>query len=181
MTGTRRGWPVRLFKEVPVLVKVAQFAYVMLYALVVGVFWGTWLSLARTMTSYDAATFLADGKHMIANLASVMPVLLIATGVLGVAVVVALFGFRSTVAAWLALAGLVLLGGVIAVTLAVEVPIDNQVKAWTTAGLPADWTRIRARWSDFHALRTFLSVAGLCAVVGAALTTRPGLGWRRDR
>jgi hypothetical protein len=41
----------------------------MLYMLVAGVMWGTWLSLGRTMTRYDATTFLADGKHMIDNLA----------------------------------------------------------------------------------------------------------------
>ena len=47
------------------LLKLVQFASIMLYVLVAGVMWGTWLSLARTMTSYDAATFLADGQHMI--------------------------------------------------------------------------------------------------------------------
>ena len=31
------------------------------------VMWGTWLSLVRSMTDYDAATFLTDGKHMIEN------------------------------------------------------------------------------------------------------------------
>jgi hypothetical protein len=31
----------------------------------------------------------------------------------------------------------------------------------------------RARWADFHMLRTFLSLAGLAAVVGMARTTRP--------
>jgi hypothetical protein len=55
-------------------VKLAHFLNIMLYALVAGVMWGTWLSLGRTMTEYDAATFLADGKHMITNLATIMPV-----------------------------------------------------------------------------------------------------------
>ena len=53
------------------LAKLAQFLELMLYVLVAGVMWGTWLSLGRTMTQYDAATFLADGKHMIANLGAV--------------------------------------------------------------------------------------------------------------
>ena len=59
------------------LLKLVQFVSIMLYVLVAGVMWGTWLSLARTMTSYDAATFLADGQHMINNLATVMAVLMI--------------------------------------------------------------------------------------------------------
>jgi uncharacterized membrane protein len=121
------------------------------------------------MTDYDAETFLADGKHMIASLAGVMPVLMIATGVLGVVVVVLLFRAGATTAAWLAVSALAALVAVIAVTLAVEVPIDNKVKTWTTATLPADWEEIRSRWANFHTLRTFLSVGGLAAAVGAAL------------
>ena len=58
-----------------VFAKLAQFLEIMLYVLVAGVMWGTWLSLGRTMTQYDAATFLADGKHMIANLGAAMAVL----------------------------------------------------------------------------------------------------------
>ena len=56
--------------------KLVQFVSIMLYVLVAGVMWGTWLSLARTMTEYDAETFLADGQHMISNLATVMAVLM---------------------------------------------------------------------------------------------------------
>ena len=67
------------------LVKLAQFLNIMLYVLVAGVMWGTWLSLGRTMTRYDATTFLADGKHMIDNLAVVMAVLMISAVVVALA------------------------------------------------------------------------------------------------
>ena len=163
------------------IVKLTQFVYIMLYTLVAGVMWGTWLSLGRTMTRYDATTFLADGQHMIGNLATVMPILMISTGVLGLVVAVVLFVRRSTAAGWLAVASVLLLGAVIAVTLSVNVPIDNQIKTWTPATLPADWQAIRARWADFHTLRTFLSLAGLAAAVAAALTTRPAAGSRAHR
>jgi uncharacterized membrane protein len=156
-------------------VKLAQFLNIMLYVLVAGVLWGTWLSLGRTMTRYDATIFLADGKHMIDNLATVMAVLMISAAVVGLVVVVLLFRRRSTAAAWLALAGLLLLVAVIAVTLAVEVPIDNKIKTWTPPTLPPDWTDIRARWAAFHTLRTFLSLAAVAAAVGAALTSRPAV------
>jgi hypothetical protein len=155
------------------LVKLAQFLTIMLYVLVAGVMWGTWLSLGRTMTRYDATTFLADGKHMIDNLATVMAVLMISAGVAGLVAVFLLFRRRSTTAGWLALAGLLLMVAVIVVTLSVEVPIDNKIKTWTTATLPSDWQDIRARWAAFHTLRTFLSLAAVAAAVGAALTTPP--------
>jgi uncharacterized membrane protein len=155
------------------LLKLVQFISIMLYVLVAGVMWGTWLSLARRMTSYDAATFLADGQHMISNLATVMAVLMISAVLVGAVVVVLLFWSRSTVAAWLALAGLLLMIAVMAITLLVEVPIDNLIANWTEATLPSDWRQIRARWATFHTLRTFLLLGAVAAAVAAALTTRP--------
>jgi uncharacterized membrane protein len=154
------------------LIKLVQFLSIMLYVLVAGVMWGTWLSLARTMTNYDATTFLADGKHMIENLATVMEVLMISAVVVGLIVVVLLFWIRSTVAALSALAALVLMVAVMVITLAVEVPIDNMIATWTEATLPSDWEQIRARWATFHTLRTFLSLGAVAAAVGAALTIR---------
>ena len=76
------------------LIKLIQFVSIMLYVLVAGVMWGTWLSLARTMTNYDATTFLTDGKHMIENLAIVMAVLMISAVIVGMIVVVLLFSAR---------------------------------------------------------------------------------------
>jgi hypothetical protein len=156
-------------QESIVIAKVVQFVSIMLYVLVAGVMWGTWLSLARTMTEYDALTFLTDGKHMIDNLATVMAVLMISAVVIGFASVVLLFRHGRGWAGWLAVAGLVLMAGVMAITLAVEVPIDNQIKTWTVDTLPADWAAIRARWAAFHTLRTFLALASVAAALGAAL------------
>jgi uncharacterized membrane protein len=93
--------------------------------------------------------------------------------VVGLLVVVLLFRRRSSTAGWLALAALLLMVAVIVVTLSVEVPIDNKIKTWTVATLPPDWRDIRARWAAFHTLRTFVSLAGVAAAVGAALTTLP--------
>jgi uncharacterized membrane protein len=154
------------------LLKWVQFVSIMLYLLVAGVMWGTWLSLARTMTNYDAATFLTDGKHMIENLAVIMAVLMISAVVIGSIVVVLLFRSRSMIAAWLAVIGLLLMIAVLVITLAVEVPIDNLIANWTEDTLPGNWQEIRTRWAVFHTLRTFVSLAAVAAAVGAGLTTR---------
>jgi len=153
------------------IVKLVQFVTVMLYAMVAGVLWGTWLALARTMTRYDVIVFLADGQHMINNLATIMPILIISTGALGMALAVALFRRGSATAAWLTVAGVLLLVAVTVTTLTVNVPIDNQIKTWTPERLPADWQALRTRWAEFHTLRSFLSLAGLAAMVGAAMST----------
>jgi uncharacterized membrane protein len=130
------------------------------------------------MTGYDAATFLTDGKHMIENLAVIMAVLMISAVVIGLVAVVLLFRSRSTTAAWLAVIGLLLMIGVLVITLAVEVPIDNLIANWTEETLPADWQQIRARWATFHTVRTFLSLGAVAAAVGAGLTTH---ATRRER
>ena len=42
-----------------------QATTIVLFALVMGVFWGTWFSLSRTMDQLSAETFLAVGHEMI--------------------------------------------------------------------------------------------------------------------
>ena len=57
----------------------------------------------------------------------------------------------------------------LAVTLIVEVPIDNQIEAWTVASLPSDWQQLRDRWELFHVIRTWVSVIGLAFLLVGAL------------
>ena len=56
--------------------RAAQATTIVLFALVMGVFWGTWFSLSRTMDQLSAETFLAVGHEMIRNLGGPMAVLL---------------------------------------------------------------------------------------------------------
>ena len=63
-------------KEQAVKTRAAQATTIVLFALVMGVFWGTWFSLSRTMDQLSAETFLAVGHEMIRNLGGPMAVLL---------------------------------------------------------------------------------------------------------
>jgi hypothetical protein len=106
--------------------------------------WGTWFSLSRTMDQLSAETFLAVGHQMIRNLGGPMAVLL----------------------------PLSLLSAL--VTLAVEVPIDNQIENWTAATLPGDWRSIQSRWQLWHTMRTFTSIAAVTAVtISGVVAGRP--------
>jgi uncharacterized membrane protein len=151
-----------------------QIATIVLFALVMGVFWGTWFSLSRTMDRLSAATFLTVGREMIHNLATPMTILLPLALVCAL-VAVGLLRSRSPRPApefWWMLAGFVLMLGALVVTLAVEVPIDNHIKTWTVATLPADWRSVQSRWELYHTIRTFLSIGALVAVTVSAV------GWR---
>ena len=154
--------------------RVAQVITIVLFALVMGVFWGTWFSLSRTMSQLSPETFLAVGHEMIQNLGTPMAILL-PFALLSALITLVLARQEGHAAAfrWVA-AGFLLMVAALVITLAVEVPIDNQIEAWTVATLPGDWRSIQSRWELWHTVRTFASIAALAAVaIGAVVTGRP--------
>ena len=151
--------------------KTVQFVSLVLVILVTGVFWGSWLGLSRSIQTFTPDTFLAIGHTMIGNLAPVMPVLVTLAVLSQVVLLVQLRvnGFNAFLPSLIAFALLLI---AVAVTLLIEVPIDNQIKSWTPASLPADWTRLRDRWEAFHVLRTFSALAGVIVLTAATVFGR---------
>lgn len=152
-------------------VKLFQFAALMLYALVLGVFWGTWFAQSRTMDALSAATFLENGRQYIANLAVPMRFLLPASIGATFLAAWALRGRGKWAPRLTAAAGLLMVGA-LAITLSVNVPLDNQFKAWTLQTLPPDWERIRDHWEAFHSLRSWLAFAGFACLAAGSLAGR---------
>jgi uncharacterized membrane protein len=154
-------------------VRIAQFVNVLLFALVMGVFWGTWFSLSRSIGSIRPETFLEIGHTMIANLGGPMSFLMPAALASSVVLLILLFRQRRAAAFSLAMISLVLMAGALIVTLAVNVPIDYEINRWTVNTLPPDWTVMRDRWELYHTIRTFVSVGALGAAVASALRWNP--------
>ena len=150
--------------------KLPEFSTIILFALVMGVFWGTWFTLSRSITAFSPQTFLDIGQTAIRNLAVPMRILM-PLSLVSSLILIALLPKRSAAVA-LAIAGFLLMICALIVTLTVEVPIDNQIKVWTVATLPADWQAMRDRWEFYHALRTFVSIAALASVTASALSSR---------
>jgi uncharacterized membrane protein len=150
----------------------AQATTVVLFALVMGVFWGTWFSLSRTMDQLSPETFVAVGHEMIQNLGVPMAVLLPLALLSALVTLVLLWPDRTAAFWWLA-AGFVLMVAALVVTLAVEVPIDNRIQTWTVATLPGDWRSIQSRWELWHTIRTFASIAAVITVTVGAVVARP--------
>jgi hypothetical protein len=142
--------------------KLLRFSALMLYALVLGVFWGTWFSLSRSMESLPASVFLENGRAFIGNLA--WPMRFLMPGAILATLAAAFSADRRSPAFRWTLAAAILMGIAMAITLSVNVPIDNRIKTWTLENLPSDWTAIRNRWEAFHCLRTWISVAGFGAL-----------------
>jgi uncharacterized membrane protein len=150
--------------------RIAYWVNILLYALVMGVFWGTWFSLSRSIASIKPEVFLDIGHTMIANLAGPMRLLMPASLISSVVLLILLARRRRDAVFYLTVASFVLMIGALVITLVVNVPIDNDIARWTPNTLPADWTAIRDRWELFHALRTTASVAALGCVVASALS-----------
>lgn len=151
--------------------KIAQFLSTMLFALVMGVFWGTWFTLSRSIEGFQPQTFLDIGQTAIRNLAVPMAILM-PLSLLSALIMIALLPKRS-IAFVFAIVAFALMVAALVVTLAVEVPIDNQIKVWTIATLPANWEMLRDRWEFYHGVRTFVSILALAFMTVSSLSKRP--------
>ncbi|HJZ80416.1 MAG TPA: DUF1772 domain-containing protein, partial [Pyrinomonadaceae bacterium] len=125
----------------------------------------------RSIVAFRPQTFLDIGQTAIRNLAMPMRFLM-PMALLSALTLLALLPKRSAAFA-LAVAGFLLMVIALVVTLAVEVPIDNQIKVWTVGTLHANWEALRDRWEFYHTLRTFVSIAALAAVTASALSRHP--------
>lgn len=151
--------------------EVWQFINIFLFSLVTGVFWGTWLGLSRSMASLSAQTFVEVGHAMIGNLGTIMA-LLMPAAILSTLPVLYLQYRRRPKAFYTTLAGMMFFVAALAITLAVEVPLDNQFSQWTLSTLPADWQQLRDRWELFHVIRSWFAVIGFGLLLAGALFWR---------
>jgi hypothetical protein len=94
--------------------KLAQFSTIVLFALVMGVFWGTWFALSRSIIAFRPQTFLDIGQTAIRNLAVPMRILM-PLALLSALILLALLPKRSAVFAFAA-AGFVLMVCALVVT-----------------------------------------------------------------
>ena len=139
-----------------------------LLVLVTGVFWGTWFSLSRTMYTLPGETFVVIGKQIMQNVARGMSIMM-PLGIAGIIMLLFIAGRRKKAHFYWLLSALILFVLVLAITLFIEVPIDNQIKTWTADNLPGDWQAIRDRLQFYHTNRTFLSLAGMICFLMAVI------------
>jgi len=140
--------------------KIAEFATLLLIALVMGVFWGTWFTLTRSIPDFSAAEFIHIGKTIIGNVGMSMRIIMPAT-LLMMIITILLSRRVNRVAFYLYILSFLLMVITLIITVTVEVPIDNKIKTWTEATVPANWESLRATWDKFHTVRTFTSIVSL--------------------
>ena len=155
--------------------KLVEFAALCLLMLVTGVFWGTWFTLTRSLDTFPSAEFVHIGQTIIANVAGPMRVLLPAC-ILALVVAAWFHARRRSAGRYLVALSAVLLVAALAITLSVNVPIDNEIREWTPTSVPADWEARRARWGLFHTIRTWTCVAAFACLAAGVLAARRSEG-----
>jgi len=143
-----------------VKLKIAEFIALMLSTLVMGVFWGGWFTLTRTLHDFSAAEFIHIGKTIISNVAIPMSIIMPAT-LLCMLFAIVLCRRVNKDSFYLYCGALLLMVITLIITVGIEVPIDNKIKTWTSTTVPSDWKQLRQRWNQFHTTRTFTSIASV--------------------
>jgi uncharacterized membrane protein len=152
------------------LLSLLDILSITLAALILGVFWGPWLALTRSMHTLEPGVFLTITHRLDKNLGSNMTVLYPVTLVSIAAMLV--FSFSSPVAFWLTAAGLSMFVLALIVTTAIEVPIVTTIRDWTATTMPANWRALRDRWVSFHLLRVIPGIVGVALLTAGALWQR---------
>jgi hypothetical protein len=146
---------------------VFQVISIVLSALVLGVFWGPWVGLTRSLVTFEPEAFLAIVKRLSTNLAPVMTILMPAALLSMIPVLIFAFG-RRPATFYLTLAAFALFAVALVVTMTTEVPIVRQIESWTPSTLPDNWEHLRDKWGSFHLLRVFSAIAGLTLLAAGA-------------
>jgi uncharacterized membrane protein len=86
------------------------------------------------------------------------------------AVMIFLEGAMFTRYGLLFIAGLaVYLGGIIAVTGSVHVPMNEYIATWSQTAPPPDWAAVRARWARWNLVRTGASITSFVLYLAATV------------
>lgn len=160
------------------VVKIASFVSLLFGGVFAG-FLVAVLVIELTLRNFDRTVYTQARQVMLEWLD------LLASATLGPTLIAAallvIFGaMRRGRAYWLTLTALILLAFVFALSLMVNVPINNEQLAWDVQAPPADWASVRDRWQIAHALRTVAAVLGFGCLSAAAMVKWPNT-WRTNR
>src|SRR5664279_932635 len=115
--------------------KIFDLLSIVLSALVLGVFWGPWLAVSRSISTFTADVFLAVVHRMDRNLSAVMTVLMPVALWSTIPVLFTSYNERDGTFL-LTAAGFGLFVLTLLVTGLVDVPIVKKIRPWTVSTLP---------------------------------------------
>ncbi len=155
---------------------IARYSSLMLAALSTGVLFGTKTSLGPSTRDFTAATYIEMQQATVRNLRPVMGTLLPGAAAGNVLVLALTAGERRSPAWALTAGGLAAQLTALALTGAVELPINAQVLTWSPEDPPPGWQELRDRWDRVHTGRTVAAVLGLACLAAATFQSDTKVG-----
>ncbi len=150
--------------------KLIQFIALFLLLLVTGIFWGNYFSLSRSFEVFSAVELIHLAKTLVQNLA--VPMRIISpVCILFMLLSTWFYPEKKSKEFYFSIAAIFLIVSALVITVAIEVPINNQIISWTTDTVPEDWEKIRNRWQLFNIVRTFAALTGFGFFAAALLKT----------
>jgi uncharacterized membrane protein len=148
--------------------KICELVSIVLSAVVGGMYWGPWLALTQSISTFKPEVFLDVVDRLNGNMAGLMTVLT-PVGLLSIVPVLFLSYSQRPVTFYLNLAGFILFLVALLVTVLIEVPIVKQITGWTVATLPTNWAQLRDRWGSFHIVRVVAGIGGVAFLTAGAI------------
>ncbi len=129
--------------------------------LAAGVFLGHRAGVSVAMPQLSPSSFVQVQQIIHKIFARMMPALII--GSILASLLWAVLLQERTAELWLASAASLSMACILAMTLAVNVPINKKLMTWNIAAPPSDWRTIWEPWERVHSIRTVLAIAAFAA------------------
>ncbi len=139
---------------------IIRFLNILLAAVLAGVSLGIWIGFNPMRLS--AATYLEQQQNMLGALRFLMVFLVVVATVITL-VSAFLQKNKRPVFTALLIAAAFFIACILISRFGVK-PIDDQIIAWTSDTLPANWTELRDKWWSLHIMRTMTEIIALCLI-----------------
>ena len=148
--------------------KPVEYLALFFLLLVVGVYWGPWLGLHRSLALFSLSELVHLSQLLAQNLGGSMGFLLPAC--VGLMVISAwLYPAKRTGGFYLILLAIGFILASLGISVGIELPIVNQMKGWTPTTAPANWEALRDKWVYFTVVRMMTGLVAFLLFSAAIL------------
>lgn len=155
----------------PMLLVAVRVLALVSTGLAAGVFLGHRRGVSVAMPQLDPASFVQLQQIIHVQFVPMMPVLLFLAAGASITWALQLRVSADRIARWLAGLAAAAMTAALALTLAINVPINNTLMTWSVAAPPPDVRALWQPWEVSHAIRTVLAFAAF--VAQAVVLSRP--------
>ena len=148
-----------------------QLIVIFCAALATGGLMVNWIGLGRAMSRLSASTYVEFHQATNHTFDPYMPIVVVGSLFGGIVLAILFRGIHS-LSGELAIVGFICYAAVLTVTWLTNLPINKQIARWSIQSPPNDWALIRARWVQFHIIRTLFSIPALACYILACLVSR---------